>query len=81
MNKEFTKGFKKGMHAFGQHIAVIVNSVLLAIVYLVGVGLTALACRLFKKKLMDLKPDAKSETYWSDIDLKKRPIKEHYRQF
>jgi hypothetical protein len=78
---QFLKGIKKGMHAFGQHIAVIINSALLAIVYWFGVGLTALACRMFKKKFLDLKPDSKSETYWSDIDLKKRPIKEHYRQF
>jgi hypothetical protein len=81
MNKDFLKGFKKGTHAFGDTIAVIVNSALLAMVYLIGVGLTALGCKLFKKQFLDLKPDPKAKSYWSELNLKKRKIEEHYRQF
>jgi len=78
---DFTNGFKKGMHSFGQTIAVIVNSVLLAIVYFIGVGITALFAKLTGKRFLDLKPDRKAKTYWVDLNLRKRPIKEHYRQF
>jgi hypothetical protein len=79
--KAILKGFKQGMRAFGDSIAVIVNSVLLAVVYLLGVGLTSIVCRLFLKRFLDLKPSKHATTYWVDINLKKRPIEEHYRQF
>jgi hypothetical protein len=78
---DFIKGCRKGMHAFGQAITVIVNSVLLTIVYLAGVGLAAIMVRLAGKRFLELKPDKKAGTYWADLDLKKRPIEEHYRQF
>ena len=77
----FGKGFQKGMNAFGQCIAIIINSVLLTLVYFIGIGITAIICKIFRKQFLDLKPDKNAITYWSDIDLKKRPIKEHYRQF
>jgi len=79
--KQFIKGFKKGMGNFGHGIALVVNSVLLLIVYLVGVGFTFVFAKLFSKHFLDMKLSEKRESYWSDLDLKKKKIEEYYRQF
>ncbi len=72
------RDFKKGMHNFAELVAVIVNSALLLLVYVVAVGPTSLVARLAGKKFLDT---SKKESYWVKLDLKKRPIKEYYRQF
>ena len=77
----FFTGFKQGMNGFGRCITVIVNSILLSLVYIIGVGLTAIAARIHGKKFLHVAPDPQAKTYWEDLNLKKRPIKEHYRQF
>ena len=77
----FLTGFKKGMNGFGKTISVIINSILLAIVYIIGVGITSIACRLFRKQFLDVTPDKKAKTYWVDLHLKNRKIQDHYRQF
>jgi hypothetical protein len=74
-------GFNKGMRNFGHSMALIINSVLLAIVYLVGVGFTSIFARLFRKHFLDIRLSKKNETYWSDLNLKKKPMEEYYRQF
>ncbi len=79
--KNFFKGFKKGMESFGKNIAGIINAALLIIVYLIGVGLTSIIAKLFGKHFMDTKLSKKKKSYWSDLNLKKRPIEEFYRMF
>lgn len=77
-NKEarmsFFSEFKNGMKEFGLLLAIIVNTALLAIVYIVGVGLTSIIAKSFKK---DFLPLEKKKTYWEDIDDRG----DHYRQF
>lgn len=80
MNK-FFKGFKNGMEEFGHSISTIINSVLLSIVYLIGVGVTSIIAKVFGKHFLDRKISDKEKTYWSDFNLKKKPIEEYYRQF
>ncbi len=77
----FFKNFKKGMHEFGENIALIVNSLLLLIVYIIGVGMTSLISRLFGKKFMDTKLSRTKKSYWTDLKLSKKPIEEYYKQF
>lgn len=77
----FFKGFKKGTEEFSHNITVIINSFLLFIVYIVGVGLTSAVAKIFGKHFLDKKIDRKSNTYWSDLNIKKKSIKECYRQF
>jgi len=77
----FFKGFKKGTEEFSHNITVIINSFLLFIVYIVGVGLTSVVAKIFGKHFLDKKIDRKSNTYWSDLNIKKKSIKECYRQF
>ena len=79
--RQFFKGLKKGIHNFGQCIAIIINSVLLSIVYLLGVGLTSIFAKLSNKHFLDVMPSKKKDSYWSDLNLKKKSIGEYYKQF
>ncbi len=79
--KQILKEFRKGMELFAKSIAVFVNSVLLSVVYFLGVGITTVLAKLFKKKFLKTKLDKESDTYWQDFDLKKKKIGEYYRQF
>ena len=79
--KQFFNGFKKGIKDFGENISIIVNSILLTVVYLIGVGITSLFAKIFKKHFLGIKISKKARTYWSDLNLKKKPMKEYYRQF
>jgi hypothetical protein len=79
--KDFFKGFFKGMKNFGTNISMIVNSILLSVVYFVGVGLTAIFAKLFRKKFLDLKLNKQVKTYWKDLNLKKKKIDDYYRTF
>jgi hypothetical protein len=81
MLKQYFKGFKEGMHIFGQNISIIINSSLLFIVYLVGVGITSIFAKIVGKKFMDIKISKKTKTYWNDLNLNKKSIENYYRQF
>ena len=79
--KESISGFKEGQKAFIETIAVIINSILLSLVYILGVGITSIIGKLFKKNFLDMKVDKKAQSYWNDFDLKKKKVDEYYRQF
>jgi hypothetical protein len=80
-SKLFFKGFKKGMKQFSDNISLIINSILLSIVYLLGVGITSIFAKLSGKHFLDLKLSKKKKSYWSSLNLKKKPIENYYRQF
>lgn len=77
----FFKGLRKGFGDFGHGISAIVNSILLLVVYVVGVGFTSIFAKLFNKRFLFMKTSGKRPSYWSDLNLKKRPMEEYYRQF
>ena len=78
----FFASFKEGMTEFGKTISSIVNSFLLVIIYIVGIGLTSIISKLiFKKHFLDIENSDYNKSYWSDLNLNKRPIEEYYRQF
>jgi hypothetical protein len=79
--KDFLSGLKQGMHRFGQDIATLINTILLAIVYLLAVGITSVIARLFRKRFLETRLNAKAKTYWNTLNIKKRPTDEYYRQF
>ena len=79
--KNFFKGFKEGQKLFGETIAIIVNTLLLTIVYLIGIGLTSVIAKIFKKNFLELEPSSKIKTYWKDFNLTKKPMEEYYKQF
>mgnify|MGYP001293647465 CR=1 FL=1 len=79
--KLFFTGVKKGLSKFSHNVSIIVNSVLLLAVYVIGVGFTSLLAKILGKRFLNTKTSEKRNSYWSDLDLKKKPIKEYYRQF
>lgn len=76
----FFKGLKDGMKEFGGNISNLVNSILLSIVYFIGIGLTSIVAKIFKKQFLDTKLSDK-KSYWLDLNLKKKNIREYFRQF
>ncbi len=77
--KEFFKGVQKGIKSFGHKISAIVNSALLLAVYVFGAGITSIIAKIAGKSFLDTK--IKKDTYWNDLDLKKKPMEKYYRQF
>ena len=77
--KQFFNGFKKGMSNFSHDITLIINTMLLTFVYLLGVGLTSFFAKIFRKHFLDMK--LSKESYWSDLNLKKKSMEDYYRQF
>ena len=75
------KGFTKGFKELGESVNKAVNTVLLSIVYIVGVGIVSVIARIQKKKLLLLKHEQKKETYYQGLMLSSKPKKEYYRQF
>ncbi len=79
--KNFVKGFKKGFTQFGHNLSNLVNSILLSIVYFIGVGITSIIAKITKKHFLEMKIKKSQKTYWSNLDLKKQKMDEYYRQF
>ncbi|MBL7056614.1 hypothetical protein ISS07_06900 [Candidatus Woesearchaeota archaeon] len=76
----FFEGFKEGARLFGENIVLIINSILLFLVYIFGVGFTSIIAKLVGKQFLNLKISKKG-SYWSDLNLKKKKIKNYYKQF
>jgi hypothetical protein len=72
--------FTSGMHEFGSLIAIIVNSLLLSIAYVVGVGPTTLISKFFGKKFLETRLTSESSTYWNDIEQKPIRMDDYFRQ-
>lgn len=68
------------MKEFGYTIAIIINSILLSIVYIIGVGLTSIIAKLVRKNFLEKKFSDK-ETYWENLNLGKNKMEAYYRQF
>lgn len=79
--KQFLTGFQKGMEEFGNNLFLIVNTVLLSLVYLIGIGLTSLLAKMVGKHFLEKKMSKEKKSYWTELELKKKPIEEYYRQF
>lgn len=77
--KEFIDGFKEGFKSYGQFFATIVNSILLTLVYFIGVGLSSMMLKMMGKK--HLKKNKRQDSYWEQYNLSKRDEDYYYRQF
>jgi len=81
--RQFLAGLKKGAISFGRNTSLIVNTALLALVYFLGVGIAAVIAKICGKHFLEMRLSklSKDHTYWSDLNLRKKPAAEHYRQF
>jgi hypothetical protein len=79
--KDFFKGMKEGQKKFGDNISVIVNTILLSIVYFLGVGLTSIVARLFGVKFLETKTNPEVKTYYETMENQDKKEESYYRQF
>lgn len=77
----FFQGLKEGSKSFGESIGTLINSILLTLVYFIGVGITSLIAKSLGKKFLDLKIDSKKNSYWEDLNIDKKNLEDCYRQF
>ena len=56
------------------NVAIIANSFIFLIVYIIGVGITSIVAKIFGKSFLDMKLSKKKKSYWSELNLKKQPI-------
>tara|TARA_Y100000310_G_scaffold324016_1_gene385279 strand:- start:2833 stop:3072 length:240 start_codon:yes stop_codon:yes gene_type:complete len=78
--KNFFTGFKTGFSKFGHHIASIVNFILLFFVYFIGVGLTSLVAKIFRKHFLDL-GKKQVNSMWIKKKITKQPYDDYLRRF
>lgn len=79
--KGFVSGFKRGQKKFGDSIAAIVNTVLLTVVYVIGVGFTTLFAKIARKEFLEMKTSESTKSYWTELNLGTRKKEDYYRQF
>ena len=72
---------KRLLKIYSEFVQKIVNSILLTIVYIFGVGITSLTAKIVKKKFLDIDLNENSKTYWQDSKLIKKDKGEYYKQF
>lgn len=77
----FLQSFKAGMLFFGERTSTLVNTLLLGIVYIVGVGPMSLLAKLSGKKFLDLTLDTARSSYWEKTGQQPDVLNRYYRQF
>ena len=77
----FIKGFKIGFNFFKENISIIINSILLSIIYIIGIGLSFLIAKILRKGFLDTKIDKNKNSYWLNLNLGKKKEDYYYKQF
>lgn len=80
-NPVATPTFLGGMRAFGERVGAVVNTVLLTLAYVAGIGATALLARLISKQFLVTTSSLKSSTYWQPAAKKPAARQQALRQF
>ena len=76
---DFSKEVGKAIKEFSGFLNAVFNSLLLSIVYFIGIGVASVVAKIFRKKFLETRFSEGS--YWSELNLKKLSAEEHYRQF
>lgn len=71
---------KSILQGVGKLISDIVNFVLLAFVYFIGVGIVSIAMKLFGRHFLELKMQNKKSN-WHEYKVTKQPLEKYYRTF
>lgn len=75
---KFLKGFRDGFRVFSGSVAYAVNILVLIVVYFVGIGVTAVFSRIFRKRFL---PIGKKGNYWVKRNLGKQKLDYYKRTF
>lgn len=76
MIRNFLIGFRRGFKDYGDIIMTFFNTILLFLVYIIGVGMSKLISIIMRKKFLDIEQN-NEKTYWKDYN----EINDEYRQF
>ena len=80
MKKSFTPGFKDGFTGFGHTVSGAVNTILLTMVYFMGVGLVSIVSKLSGKRFLDLSYKDK-QSYYVTVEKGGGKAEDYLRQF
>ena len=72
-------GTGAGIKKYGELLNTAVISLFLIITYVLGVGISSLIAKLFRKHFLEM--NMKKETYWSDLNITKKTKEHYYKQF
>lgn len=78
--KRVFDAFSEFVRPVTERISLVVNTILLTIVYFVGVGLTFCVAKLARKKFLKLEKE-NTNSYWIDKDSKTTEYHKNFRQF
>ncbi|MBS3136886.1 hypothetical protein J4232_00505 [Candidatus Woesearchaeota archaeon] len=81
MFRKIWEVIKKGFLTFSHFIQTVVNTILLTIVYFVGIGLTSIISKLFGKHYLELKLNKDAKSYYKECMSTKKPKEEFYRMY
>ncbi len=97
MLKKIWAGIKSVLEPIGKFVSSIVNFVLLAMVYFIGIGIVSVIMKLFGKHFLELKSyrnkvsgELKNKEFlskqnkssnWHEHKLTKQPLEQYYRTF
>lgn len=73
--------FKKTAEKIGLTMAFVVNSLLLLVVYTIGVGLTSVVAKIVGKRFLEIRPSSEMSSYWNDVVPRKKSFGDHFKQF
>ena len=80
MLKRILDFIKSVLEPVAKVISSIVNFILLALVYFLGIGIVSISMRLFGKHFLELKKK-NSKSSWQEHKVTKQPLENYYRTF
>lgn len=80
MLKRILDSIKSVLEPVAKVISSIVNFILLALVYFLGIGIVSISMRLFGKHFLELKKK-NSKSSWQEHKVEKQPLESYYRTF
>ena len=78
--KKVWSAVKCVLEPVSKFISDIVNFILLALVYFIGVGLVSISMKLFGKHFLEIKRQNKKSN-WNEHKVAKQPLENYYRTF
>lgn len=69
---------RKGINNFFRDINFLIVLISLSLSYVVGVGITFILAKIFRKSFLGL---SKKEDYWEPLNLKENKMEEYYKQY
>jgi hypothetical protein len=77
----FLSDFYKGMCLFGKKVSIFINTILLLIAYVFGIGLTAIIAKLIDKNFLKLRIEKDKTSYWEETHITDKEVSEFLKQY